>query len=80
MQSSERMDRKLQQLPDMFLQSSERISTIEHLVAENAKANAQLDAHMANLTVTMDRLANIVIRHEERLDAIDGRDEEEPIS
>ncbi|MFN7935491.1 MAG: hypothetical protein U0R19_19330 [Bryobacteraceae bacterium] len=32
----------------------------------------KLDAHMAKLTETMDRLANIVIRHEERLDDIQG--------
>ena len=31
-----------------------------------------LTGHMTNLTVTMDRLANIVIRHEERLDSLDG--------
>ena len=31
----------------------------------------RLADYMTNLTVTMDRLANIVIRHEERLDSLD---------
>jgi predicted nuclease with TOPRIM domain len=34
---------------------------------------ANLEGHMAKLTETMDRLANIVIRHEERLDDLDSR-------
>ena len=32
----------------------------------------KLTGHMTKLTVTMDKLANIVIRHEERLDSLDG--------
>jgi len=36
---------------------------------EAIKANNE---QIANLTITMDRLANIVIRHEERLDDIQG--------
>lgn len=32
----------------------------------------RLTGHMTKLTVTMDRLANIVIRHDERLDGIDN--------
>lgn len=33
-----------------------------------------LEGSMVKLTETMDRLANIVIRHEERLDSLDGGD------
>ena len=39
------------------------------------KVSAEVDKlsmHMTKLMQTMDRLANIVIRHEERLDSLDG--------
>lgn len=52
-----------------------RNADIEKLIDETRLLNEQgskLDSHMAKLTETMDRLANIVIRHEERLDEIQG--------
>ena len=44
---------------------------IDKMTAEVNK----LTGHMAKLTQTMDRLANIVIRHEERLDSLDSSDQ-----
>lgn len=47
-------------------------AAIEKLI----ESERSLNGKMGDLTDTMNRLANIVIRHEERLDAIDGGDEQ----
>lgn len=47
-------------------QASER--RIDKLTVDVEK----ISGHMAKLTSTMDKLANIVIRHEERLDSLGG--------
>lgn len=36
----------------------------------------RLESALTDLSVTMNRLANIVIRHDERLDSLDGGDEQ----
>ncbi|HEU0139871.1 MAG TPA: hypothetical protein VFQ79_09185 [Bryobacteraceae bacterium] len=38
------------------------------------ESDRRTEARIAQLTETMNRLANIVIRHEERLDQLDGGD------
>ncbi len=40
---------------------------------DNEARMAKLEGYMVTLTETMDRLANVVIRHEERLDDLDNR-------
>jgi hypothetical protein len=46
--------------------------TTEQNLAQLTERMDRLTEHMTGLTVTMNRRANIVIRHEERLDALDG--------
>ena len=56
---------------DALAQSVELLATMHR---DSEKQMGRLDAAMADLSVTMNRLANIVIRHEERLDSLDGGD------
>ena len=51
---------------------SESTANLRATVEKDGEHIRTLDSHMIKLTETMDRLANIVIRHEERLDAMDG--------
>ncbi|MFN7935492.1 MAG: hypothetical protein U0R19_19335 [Bryobacteraceae bacterium] len=48
------------------------LDRMEAAINANNEGIAKLETHMAKLTETMDRLAHIVIRHEERLDDIQG--------
>lgn len=74
----ERIEKNLDVYAQFLVQSAERLSTIEHLqqqlttnVANHDAQLAKLESHMAKLTETMNRLGNIVIRHEERLDSLE---------
>jgi hypothetical protein len=75
---NERMDR-IESAMDRFERGLEHLLQVsakhDALQASNEEAIGKLTQAQADLTVTMNRLANIVIRHEERLDALDGGDE-----
>ncbi|MCL4854335.1 MAG: hypothetical protein KJZ78_23495 [Bryobacteraceae bacterium] len=52
----------------------ERLEALVQTVEIIAGMQRETERRMAQLTETMNRLANIVIRHEERLDQLDGGD------
>ena len=79
------IDERLEKLTERHEALTQTVELIAAMHRENEKRNekrfAVLDGsmttltdRMTTLTDTMNRLANIVIRHEERLDALDGGD------
>jgi len=65
-------DRRLAEMAARQQYHDEALERMDDAVKQVTAAVSNLEAHMAKLTVTMDRLANIVIRHEERLDDLEG--------
>jgi len=65
------------QLAELTRRQAGLAETVDLIGAMQTKSEERmhaLEGHMATLMVTMDRLANIVIRREERLDSLDGGD------
>lgn len=52
--------------------NEKRMGVLEQSMTTLSGTTSRLEASMATLSETMNRLANIVIRHEERLDTLDG--------
>jgi chromosome segregation ATPase len=75
--AGERLDRAGERT-DAIAQSVELLAIAqresESRIAKLEEGMVRLEGHMTTLIVTMDRLANVVIRHEERLDRLDGGD------
>ncbi len=59
----------------MQREGEKRMAELETATTHLTVTMTRLESATTDLTVTMNRLANIVIRHEERIDAIDGGDE-----
>lgn len=76
-QRFEQIERNIQVITDLAVQSAERQSITEHQLQVLTKKVTKAEDQISRLTETMHRLANIEIRHEERLDALDGGDEDE---
>lgn len=55
--------------------NEKRMGALEESMRTLSGTTSRLETSMTTLADTMNRLANIVIRHEERLDALDGGDE-----
>ena len=74
----DRFERGLEHLLQISAKHDEVIAKHDGTIAQNhaSRSGARLAEAQTDLTVTMNRLANIVIRHEERLDSIDGGDAE----
>jgi hypothetical protein len=70
----DRVERTLERIAERHESLAGAVEILSGMHKESERRMAKLEEHMANLTLTMDRLANIVIRHEERLDALDGGD------
>ena len=62
----------LESLHSNILQLVEAGQISERRIDKVSAVVDKLSMHMTKLMQTMDRLANIVIRHEERLDSLDG--------
>ena len=84
MNTDERLDRLVERhealtqtvelLAAMQRHNNEAIDRISEAQRKTEETKAELNIAMGKLTVTMNRLGNIVIRHEERLDLLDGGD------
>lgn len=77
------IDERLERLTDRHEALTQTVEIIAGMQRDNERRMGELqeaakrtESNLQQLEVTMNRLANIVIRHEERLDAIDGGDAE----
>jgi hypothetical protein len=76
--SNERMDRverALERIAERHEALAQTVEILGHGMEELRAAQKVTEQRMAELVTMMTRLGNIVIRHEERLDALDGGDQ-----
>jgi hypothetical protein len=70
--NSERPKRNIDERLDALAETVEILASM-HQGTEAAMA--KMESAMADLAITTNRMPNIVIRHEERLDSLDGGDQ-----
>jgi predicted nuclease with TOPRIM domain len=70
------IDERLEKLTERHEALPQTVEIIAAMQRENERRMAELRETVARHEETWHRLANIVIRHEERLDALDGGDAE----
>lgn len=66
------IDERLDKLTARHEALTQTVEIIGSMQLRNEEAIKAMVANVDRLNITMDRLANIVIRHEERLDDLDG--------
>ena len=70
------IDERLDRLTERHEALTQTVEIIAGMQRENEARMGRLEQSMLTLTDTMNRLANIVISHEEPLDSLDGGDTE----